>query len=113
MTMRTASIPRVAALHTFESMAFDDPCGSPGRRGYLGAPEPRKEIKRLRRACAGPGSFLRRTAKKASRPCTRSTKAFDFLARFRRAEVASAPGTSARVVESHALESMECGNSRN
>src|SRR5438046_5361757 len=35
MTIRTASIPRVAALHTFESMAFGDHTEVPDR-GYLG-----------------------------------------------------------------------------
>src|SRR5947207_7975428 len=34
-TIRTASIPRVAALHTFESMACSDHAEVP-RRGYLG-----------------------------------------------------------------------------
>src|SRR5207244_12325373 len=35
MMIRTASIPRVAALHTFESMAFGDHTEVPDR-GYLG-----------------------------------------------------------------------------
>src|SRR5438552_3536771 len=35
MMIRTASIPRVAALHTFESMALGDHAEVP-RRGYLG-----------------------------------------------------------------------------